>query len=209
MKKAYLILFCIVFAGFKLAAQITVVQSGYISLGKGLYFGNGELITNYNFNLKPYGSQYPAFRMLYSNGYIGISRGPSDPQYCLDIGSTIRVNTTTYTSDINLKKDIRIFPPERILGLGSINAVLFKFDENIVNSGMSETDPAFGRDHFGFIAQDIQKVYPELVYTDSLGIMSVDYIGLIPVLIESVKNLTDEIELLKEQIKVMKSTEYQ
>lgn len=40
---------------------------------------------------------------------------------------------------------------------------------------------------FGFIAQDIEKVFPELVSTDENGYLSVDYQGLIPVLIEALK----------------------
>lgn len=39
----------------------------------------------------------------------------------------------------------------------------------------------------GFLAQDVQKAFPELVYEDSSGILSVDYLGLIPVLVEAMK----------------------
>lgn len=53
---------------------------------------------------------------------------------------------------------------------------------------------------FGFIAQELQKIYPELVYEDNKGYLSVDYIGLIPVLVESVKQLRNEIKELKKQI---------
>ena len=35
----------------------------------------------------------------------------------------------------------------------------------------------------------MQKVFPELVYADKEGILSIDYIGLIPVLVESIKEL--------------------
>jgi hypothetical protein len=39
----------------------------------------------------------------------------------------------------------------------------------------------------GFIAQDLQKVFPELVDQDSAGYFYVDYVGLIPVIIEALK----------------------
>jgi hypothetical protein len=39
----------------------------------------------------------------------------------------------------------------------------------------------------GFIAQDLQEVFPELVDQDSAGFFYVDYIGLIPVIIEALK----------------------
>jgi hypothetical protein len=38
----------------------------------------------------------------------------------------------------------------------------------------------------GLLAQDIQKVYPELV-TEQNGILSVNYQGLVPVLINAIK----------------------
>jgi hypothetical protein len=52
----------------------------------------------------------------------------------------------------------------------------------------------------GLIAQDLQKVYPELVDKDSSGYYSVDYIGLIPVMIEALKELDSIVETQKIQI---------
>jgi len=50
----------------------------------------------------------------------------------------------------------------------------------------------------GFIAQDLKAIFPELVEEDKDGYMYVDYIGLIPVLVESVKEQQQQIdELLK------------
>jgi hypothetical protein len=54
----------------------------------------------------------------------------------------------------------------------------------------------FDRKHFGFLAQDVQKVYPELVYEDNEGYLAVDYQGFIPILYETVKEqqaLIDEL----------------
>lgn len=51
---------------------------------------------------------------------------------------------------------------------------------------------------YGVIAQEIQKEFPEMVMVDDSGYFSVDYIQLIPVLIEAVKELKSEIDLLKE-----------
>src|SRR5205085_6359799 len=41
----------------------------------------------------------------------------------------------------------------------------------------------------GFIAQEIEKVLPELVYTDAQGYKSVAYSNVVPVLVEAVKTL--------------------
>ena len=41
----------------------------------------------------------------------------------------------------------------------------------------------------GFIAQEIEKIYPEVVMTDKDGYKSVDYSRLTPVLVEAIKEL--------------------
>ncbi|MDD3323425.1 MAG: tail fiber domain-containing protein [Paludibacter sp.] len=58
----------------------------------------------------------------------------------------------------------------------------------------------------GFLAQDLQKVFPELVDKDSLGYYSVDYIGLIPVIIEAFKEQQNTINLLNQRLAVLEST---
>jgi hypothetical protein len=50
---------------------------------------------------------------------------------------------------------------------------------------------------YGFIAQDLKKVYPQLVHSDKTGRLYVDYIGLVPILVEAVKELKAEVTVLK------------
>jgi hypothetical protein len=58
---------------------------------------------------------------------------------------------------------------------------------------------------FGFLAQELEKVYPELVYgvseNDTIG--SINYLGLIPLLVEVVQKQQKEIDQLKKEIKKM------
>ncbi len=51
---------------------------------------------------------------------------------------------------------------------------------------------------YGVIAQELQKEFPEMVNVEESGYLSVDYKQLIPVLIEAVKELKMEIDLLKQ-----------
>ena len=46
---------------------------------------------------------------------------------------------------------------------------------------------------YGFLAQDVEDVCPELVHTDKSGYKYVDYIGLVPILVEAVKELKSEL----------------
>ena len=53
------------------------------------------------------------------------------------------------------------------------------------------------REHYGFLAQEVQQVLPDLVTTDKDGYMYVDYIGLIPVLVNAIQELQGELAELK------------
>ena len=53
-----------------------------------------------------------------------------------------------------------------------------------------------GSERYGFLAQNVKDVFPELVHTDNTGYMYVDYIGLIPILVQSINELKAKIEEL-------------
>lgn len=58
----------------------------------------------------------------------------------------------------------------------------------------------------GLIAQEVELNFPELVKTDEQGFKSVNYIGLIPYLIESVKELMAKIERLESTNELLKAS---
>ena len=90
------------------------------------------------------------------------------------------------TSDINLKKDIEV--------ISNANEILKQI--NGVNFTWSETN----KRSLGVIAQDVEKVLPQLVSERSdTGTKSVNYNGLIGVLIESVKDLSQRIKELEDR----------
>jgi hypothetical protein len=60
----------------------------------------------------------------------------------------------------------------------------------------------------GFIAQDVEKVFPELVQTDNNGYKGIYYGQMVPVLLEAMKEQQKEIsELKKEQATIAELTE--
>lgn len=54
------------------------------------------------------------------------------------------------------------------------------------------------RTRLGFVAQEVQQLFPELVQQDTDGYLYIDYVGLIPVLVESVKEQQEQIDELLE-----------
>ncbi len=48
----------------------------------------------------------------------------------------------------------------------------------------------------GFLAQEVEQIFPELVQTDANGYKSVNYVGVVPVLVEAVKSQQKKIDVL-------------
>ena len=65
-----------------------------------------------------------------------------------------------------------------------------KFHKSLENDGP----------HFGFLAQEVKEIYPELVHTDKDGYMYIDYIGMIPLLVNAIGELNAQNEELNAQI---------
>ncbi len=92
-------------------------------------------------------------------------------------------------SDARLKKNIRRV--ENALNkLDYLQGYHYSWIETFRNSNTQT----------GLIAQEVELQMPELVSTDDTGIKSVNYIGMIPYLIEAIKELKRENETMKKQI---------
>ena len=57
----------------------------------------------------------------------------------------------------------------------------------------------------GFIAQDLQKIFPNLVREDDMGFLSIDYMGLIPVVVEAMKEQQTQIENLQRETETLRN----
>jgi dihydroorotase len=98
-----------------------------------------------------------------------------------------------YSSDLSLKKDI--VPISNSLDkIEKLNGVYFNWKSN--------DEPSIG-----LIAQDVEKVFPQAVSTNSdTGLKSVDYGKLVAPLIEAVKTQQGQIDVLKAS--AMESNDY-
>lgn len=59
----------------------------------------------------------------------------------------------------------------------------------------------YSRVHYGLIAQELREEYPSLVYENEQGELSINYIEMIPLLVQSIQELTAEVNLLKSKNK--------
>jgi hypothetical protein len=110
---------------------------------------------------------------------------------------------TTVSNDLNVKGnvtvgDVSVLSDARlkanIISLGSTLAKLLKIDGKTYTMKKDENK----KQKIGVLAQDIEKVFPELV-SESNGVKSVNYQGLVPVLINALKEQQAEIDRLKKQ----------
>ena len=144
----------------------------------------------------------------------------------LQLRSVVSTNVTTF-SDIRLKKNIK--PLTGSLGfikkLNGINYDLKTDEDEQYLASLSNARPTKqkeiddlvktkkdiqdrinkgSKNQIGFSAQDLQIVLPQLVTTQGNGYLSVNYVGLIPVLVEAIKEQQATIESLQKDITAIK-----
>lgn len=90
-----------------------------------------------------------------------------------------------YTSDKNLKDNLQKIESESFFD--NLTGYTFDWNENSIRDGKG----------YGFIAQDLEKIAPELVKVNSDDFKSINYVELIPVLFEEIKSLKSRIEKLE------------
>ena len=127
--------------------------------------------------------------MSLDNSNIRVGINTNSPGYTLDVNGTAHCTSGAWSSDARLKENIRPIekPLEKILAL---NGVIFEWNNS---------DPEINVDsktHMGFIAQDVESVIPDVVWSDS-KYKSVAYTEIIPMLVEAIKELKDEVDKLK------------
>ncbi|MEI6556575.1 MAG: tail fiber domain-containing protein [Paludibacter sp.] len=129
------------------------------------------------------------------------------------VGAVKSTSTMTATgfitsSDKRFKKNIvSLDLTKSINGILTLNPVEYNLEQRYMKAHKDtneiqlpmydEKSQLFQKKHYGLLAQEVQLLYPDLVYEDAEGYLSVNYTGLIPVLIQSVKELKTEIESLK------------
>ena len=104
--------------------------------------------------------------------------------------------TAFYSSDKSLKENIKNIenPLEKV---SQINGVTFDWTDDYIKEHGGEDDYFVRKNDVGVIAQEIEKVLPEVVATRKDGIKAVKYDRIVALLIESIKELKKEIEELK------------
>lgn len=139
--------------------------------------------------------------------------------YRLDVAGNVRAWSFIPPSDQRLKTNITPLSSslDKILALDGVRYNYnFKLDnyENIDITKLTEAKQKsiegdnFEGDatiHLGLLAQEVEKVVPEVVKADEKGILGVNYMELIPLLIESIKEQQEMIDDLEIEVLELKA----
>jgi hypothetical protein len=101
--------------------------------------------------------------------------------------------TAYYSSDRRLKTNI-VNIPNALIKVNELDGVTFNWNNLAEGKDVNVREA-------GVIAQQIQAVLPEVVTQRDNGFLAVKYEKIVPLLIESIKELTNRVEVLEETIK--------
>lgn len=186
---------------------LTILRNGNVGIGSNsknpdfkldvdgrarIKFRNGETAGIY-FN-NSYNS-LGGFVGLKTNSEIGLANGGTWLLWA-NTNGTIYMDNYSLTSDKRLKTDLKNLSGS-LAKLSQLQGYSYRWLDTIRTQTLQT----------GLIAQEVEKLFPELVNTDDKGYKSMNYNGLIPHLIEAVKELkgqTAEIAELRKELNELK-----
>lgn len=102
----------------------------------------------------------------------------------IDIKNYIRADRFYTRSDIRLKSNICDLNNDDLDKLNKVVPKSYRFRND-------------NNKHFGFIAQDIEKIFPYLVSIDNDGMKSVNYLEMVPLLLHKINDLERKLDEIK------------
>ena len=148
------------------------------------------------------------------SGYIGIKGTPSSA-YALKIYGSAYTSGTWTSSDSTAKTDIKKLEKERSK-LKEIKGVSYYRKADLVGEkvdlgtqtikvsvdSVSTKEKKIKRE-YGFLAQEVQEVYPDMVREDEDGTLAINYNAFIPLLVEAYKEQETEMDSLKVELALL------
>jgi hypothetical protein len=162
--------------------MLNIINSGAVP-GTGPEFALGSIADGYKW-IQSYHSRALVLNPI--GNYVGI--GTTAPGYALQVGnagdgSEARANAWNALSDSTFKTNITPLT-NSLAKIMQLEGVSFAWKSN-------------GKENLGLIAQNVQGVFPELIATDSDGILSLNYDGLSAPIIQAIKEQQTQIDDLR------------
>jgi hypothetical protein len=132
-------------------------------------------------------------RLISQAGTLSLQYGgtATKPSYILNVQGGLQCVGTVNTSDQRLKQHVRPIG-SALASVLALRGVRYEWNTlGVQHGGKARAEQV------GVIAQEVEKVFPELVSTGPDGYKAVNYAQLTPVLIEAIKELAAQNEALK------------
>lgn len=160
---------------------------------------NLNVNNNSNFNGTSNFSGTVTVNDLFANNTMGVGVSSVTAGYVFEVAGSALASVAWNTSDARYKKSIK--------EISNVSDKLFSISSKSYEFRKDEFKEKRFDDklHFGFIAQEIEKVYPNLVNKDNKGYYAVNYIEFIPLLLQALKEEDQKINLLQNELNELKS----
>jgi trimeric autotransporter adhesin len=127
--------------------------------------------------------------------HLGLA-GNSDAAYSVRARGSFYADSGGIGSDIRMKKNI-VTLDSPLETIEKLRGVKFEWKDGIMPERKNRSD-------IGFIAQEVEKVIPEIVWTDSKGYKALEYGNITALLVEGMKEQQRQIDELKKEIEILK-----
>ena len=176
-------------------------EGGQIIFKRAINAGTNDWIidqygtTNANARLRLFNTSESNGINILENGFVGV--GTAVPTVRLQVAGDIIANSIAGSSDARFKKNITPIenPLQKVLQLRGVN---FDWKTNEFSARSFSENRSLG-----FIAQEVEKVLPEIVQTEKTveGYKAVQYDKVVALLVEAIKEQQKQIDSLKLQVK--------
>lgn len=187
--------------------RMVVGSSGLAQSGSTLFEIKGQQGTLFNVTDEMSGSIFSAntiagIPVIEAFSDQSVKLGPVSNRVTIDISGNVSASADIVAdgdviafnaSDMRLKNNLKVIEGalDKIDGIAG-----YEFDWNDNSPGWARQR---GHD-VGVVAQEIEKIHPEIVEERKNGYLGVDYKRLVPLLIQSIKELKQEVEELKKKV---------
>lgn len=209
-KKLVFATMCFVLVSVSSFAQIKVNSSGRVGVGVD---PNGTYWLNIRSAIFQAGGGYPDIilgpnpdatqtRAIYPSVDVAGAIGWNNRQFWAIYGKYIYQNGSLVSSDKRLKENFRSIekPLEKLIQLNGMKYDFIKEKQDTLDSEKAKF-AKLEKDRMGFVAQDLEKIFPEAVfYDEEIDRYYIEYNAIIPVIVEAMKEQQAQIEELKNDL---------
>ena len=173
----------------------------------GWSYGVSGIVSGQNYGTGIYGSSLQDEGFNTGGRFAGLFHG--------DIKTTDAVYASAYNTlaDSRLNKDIEQLENGSLDNLMQVSVFKYGLKQFDVDNGDNSTSLGYYNDdsgildkeHYGLSGQEIQQIYPNLVTQNQDGYLSVNYVEMVPLLIQSIKELKAELDNTNAQLELLKT----